>query len=129
MRALVVARVVVDGALRLQLAAPSRLPRAGVEVVVESTFLHCAANGYRSLCTPDRPATVAPALAVLHRSVEWASTSDEGALTLAFDDGSGLTVWPNSDFEAWQVVGPGSALVVCMPGGGRPAEWSDVVAS
>ena len=126
---LVVSRVVVDDALRLHLAAPGGLFQAGVEVVVESTFLHCAANGHRTLCSPERPATVAPALAVLHRCVEWASTSDDGALTLAFDDGSGLTVWPTPEFEAWQVVGPGSALVVCMPGGGRAVEWSDALAS
>src|SRR5205823_915930 len=125
----VVAGVAVDGALRLQLRVANGLPHGEVEVVVESSFLHCAANGSRQLCSPDRPDSVAPALAALHRSVEWASSSDDGALTLAFDDGSGLTVWPNPAFEAWQVVGPGSALVVCMPGGGSPAEWSDVAAS
>jgi hypothetical protein len=124
LRGLLVVRVAVDRALRLALAAPDTPPADAVEVVVESAFVHRASDGSRRLCDPARPSSVAPALGALGRRVEWASVSEGSELTVGFDDASGLTVWPNPAVEAWQVVGPGRALVVCLPGGGQPAEWS-----
>jgi hypothetical protein len=122
---LVVSQIAVDGALRLRLQPGLDAPPAdAVEVVVESTFVHRASDGSRSVCDPaSQPPAVAAALGLVHRTLEWASVSEQGELALGFDDASGIVVWANPEFEAWQIVGPGRALVVCLPGGGAPAEW------
>jgi Family of unknown function (DUF6188) len=46
--------------------------------------------------------------------------SKDGRLSIVLD-GATLTAEPASDYEAWQIEGPG--LVVCLPGGGEPAIW------
>jgi len=40
-----------------------------------------------------------------------------GALRLVFDTGSQLRVPKDDGFEAWNARGPGSILVVSLPGG------------
>ena len=52
------------------------------------------------------------------------STADEsGALTLGLDSGATLRVPSDSDYEAWNVAGPGGYRVVSLPGG-ELAIWS-----
>ena len=47
----------------------------------------------------------------------------DGGLDLSFTDGTRLTVGSHPQFEAWDLTGPGSLKLVCMPGGGEPAMW------
>lgn len=42
----------------------------------------------------------------------------DGCLEVDFMDGSRISVAPDTDFEAWQVAGPGGLLLVGLPGGG-----------
>jgi len=51
------------------------------------------------------------------RTVAEVSTAN-GALHIAFTDGTTLQSEPDPNYEAWQVVGGApQALVVCLPGG------------
>ena len=62
-------------------------------------------------------------LAIVGRRVERTST-EAGALELAFSDGSRLRCEPADDYEAWQAVSQDPQhLVVCTPGGDL-AVWS-----
>jgi len=45
------------------------------------------------------------------------ATVNEGVLHLAFDDGSRVVVPPQDDYETWQISGPGTSLIVSLPGG------------
>ena len=40
-----------------------------------------------------------------------------GALTIEFDGGKSLTVDPDESYEARQISIPGTAMLVCQPGG------------
>jgi hypothetical protein len=55
-------------------------------------------------------------LALFGREITEAST-DRGSLRLRFDDESELSAPPLEAYESWQINGPGTALLVCMPGG------------
>jgi Family of unknown function (DUF6188) len=46
-----------------------------------------------------------------------------GELRLTFGDGTRVEVMPHKAYEAWEVNGPGTRKVVCMPGG-ELAIWS-----
>jgi hypothetical protein len=47
----------------------------------------------------------------------------DSTLRIDFDHGVSLVNPPVDDVEAWEVRGPGHALVVALPGGGEPAVW------
>lgn len=48
----------------------------------------------------------------------------DGTLLLNFAGGASVAVPPDVNYEAWSVIGPGNALVVCMPGtAGELAIW------
>ena len=62
------------------------------------------------------------ALNLFGKTVEQAVASDDGALEIAFTDGTVLLVPPDADYEAWQVTGPSGSLAVSRHGGGL-ATW------
>ncbi|MFE4492430.1 DUF6188 family protein [Streptomyces niveus] len=71
---------------------------------------------------PDAPGPVAAQLVQLLRTeISQAEVSSSGALVVIFSGGVELLVAPDSDYEAWQVVGP-KERVICMPGG-ELAAW------
>lgn len=48
--------------------------------------------------------------------------SDDGDLSVTFNDTSQLSVKASENYEAWSLSGPRGELVVCMPGG-KLAIW------
>jgi Family of unknown function (DUF6188) len=65
-----------------------------------------------------------PALGLFGKKVARLFVSrHSGDLDLSFTDETRLTVAPHPKFEAWDLSGPGSLKLVCMPGGGEPAMW------
>ena len=53
-----------------------------------------------------------------------ASVDDKATLRLTFTDETTITVPAGPQYEAWQVKGPGTFLVVCVPGtSGEIALW------
>jgi Family of unknown function (DUF6188) len=66
---------------------------------------------------------LAPVLACFGLTVAHAYAWKSGQLELVFTDGSRIEGDSHSEFEAWQVSGPGNVLVVSPAGGGEPAVW------
>ncbi len=60
---------------------------------------------------------------VLHGTITSAVVNSSGALTIDFDSGNRLVVPPDSEYEAWTLVGPNGYRVVCMPNG-ELATWT-----
>ncbi len=60
---------------------------------------------------------VAAGLRLLHDDVTEAIAFKTGVLRVRFASGRELWVTPDDAYEAWGTSGPGTAMVVCMPGG------------
>ncbi|MFI7664126.1 DUF6188 family protein [Nocardia sp. NPDC049526] len=60
---------------------------------------------------------------VLHGTITSAVVNSSGTLTIDFDSGNRLVVPPDSEYEAWTLVGPNGYRVVCMPNG-ELATWT-----
>ena len=57
------------------------------------------------------------ALALLHKSVRYATAWKDGRLEIQFEDGTRLAVPIDPEFEAWEMSGPKSTKIVSLPGG------------
>lgn len=73
---------------------------------------------------PEEKASLAPVLQCFGKTVAALCISRiEGAMTLAFTDGTVITAASDTDYEAWEVNALGMKIVA-MPGGGEPALWA-----
>ncbi len=63
------------------------------------------------------------ALRLLHKKVRTGVARKDGALEIAFNDGTVLSVGPDQHYESWELSGPKGLLIVSTPGGGL-AYWS-----
>ena len=59
----------------------------------------------------------------LSLDIDFAVVESDLTLVLAFQGGASLEVRPDPHYEAWQVTGPASRLIVWPPGGGNLAVW------
>jgi Family of unknown function (DUF6188) len=78
------------------------------------------ANGAEYRLAPEQPTALSPALSILHKIVQSArvyKVYKDGCLEVNFADGSSLSVKPDSEYEAWEMVGSGGLRAVCGPGG------------
>ena len=57
------------------------------------------------------------------RTILSARASDDGTLTVDFDNNARLVVRPDLSYEAWTLAGPDGIIAVCTPGGGLTT-WS-----
>jgi Family of unknown function (DUF6188) len=64
-----------------------------------------------------------PLQALAGQEIDAANTDPDGSLNVVFDGGARVRVESDPDYEAWNVSGPGGALVVSTPGG-KLAIWS-----
>ncbi|WP_281203453.1 DUF6188 family protein [Nocardiopsis trehalosi] len=91
----------------------------GYEITVETDTVLADADGGGRTLTPGLGGSGARHLARLAgREITRAEADDDGTLTVAFGDGSALTVAPHPDDEAWGLIGPRGERAVCLPGGG-----------
>lgn len=85
------------------------------EVTVETDLpIDDGAHSWRG-----QPLTAAAAgawLPLILRTLTSADIDHDGTLRLAFDHAS-ISIAPSERAEAWQVCGPGSLLIVSLPGG------------
>ena len=121
-----------DGSLDLTLGDVSfiridhqaRLQVGEVEIVIESPFT-LRAEGTEYALDPGERGGLGPFLALWPDELTTASAGSDGTLNLTFGKGAVLTVPPDPHYEAWQIAGPGTTLIVCMPGAeGQLAVWS-----
>jgi hypothetical protein len=102
----------------------ARLQAGEVEIVIESPFT-LMAEGTEYALDPGERGGLGPLLALWPDELTTASSGSDGTLNLTFGNGAILTVPPDPHYEAWQVAGPGTALIVCMPGTeGQLAVWT-----
>ena len=108
-----VTQVHVNGGYRLVLY------RSSGEVHVQlSKFTIEFEDGTRADFDPSRSVDgFGRALGVLRARVDAASIEGDGHLELRISGVGTLTAEPGEDFEAWEIHGPGTRLVVCTPGG------------
>lgn len=67
--------------------------------------------------SPAHPTALGPALSTIGQAIASAKAYKDGCLEVHFADGSILSVKPDTEYEAWEIVGTGGLRVVCMPGG------------
>jgi hypothetical protein len=100
----------------------TRLQFDDVEIVIACPFILRTADEVYHL---DEAQELGPLLAIYPDGLSAASVGSDGTLHLRLERGESIEVQPDPNYEAWQINGPGTALVVC-PGGGSPvAVWSD----
>jgi hypothetical protein len=100
----------------------ARIQVEDVEFVIGLPF-SLKSDGVEYALDPAERSGLGPLLALYPDTVEQASVDGLGTLGLRFGSGASITVPANPRWEAWQIVGPGTALVVCSPGG-RLAVWT-----
>jgi len=99
----------------IRIAHETRLQVGEVEIVIESPFT-LKAEGSEYALDPAERGGLGPLLALWPDELTMASTGSDGTLHLTFGSGATITVPPDPRFEAWEIVGPGTALIVCAPG-------------
>jgi hypothetical protein len=102
----------------------TRLQLGEAEIVIESPFtLRSAGSEY--VLDPGERGGLGPLLALWPDELTMVRAGADGTLHLAFGSGATVIVPPDPHYEAWQVVGPGTALTVCLPGAeGELAVWA-----
>ncbi|MGA2836632.1 MAG: DUF6188 family protein [Acidimicrobiales bacterium] len=79
--------------------------------------------------TLDEAKDLGPLLRQYPDTLATGTVDEDGTLRLAFRRGWTVDVPPDAHYEAWQIAGPGNALVVCPPGGGSLAVWANTEGS
>jgi hypothetical protein len=102
------------------------VPRDDNVVAIQLTaFTFCDRNGTSHDLDADQDRlSLGVALTLFERQITQAAVERGGRLLLRFDDGSEVSAPPLAGYEAWQISGPGRALIVCAPGG-HLAVWTD----
>mgnify|MGYP001106437337 CR=1 FL=1 len=85
---------------------------------IEGKFVLGTDRGKSWLCAREDPTALGPALGLLNQKVESVVAYKNGDLEVTFAYRTNLCVPPDSNYEAWQVTGPGGLLLVSLPGGG-----------
>lgn len=114
-----VERTSFDQQVRLSLCAldPDEGYRLDAELVVEAPFLLWDAAGEWHELDPGTGVRLAPVLALYGQSVAAVDVRDRGVLVIDFQDGAGLWIGPDPQFESWQLTGHGVAPLTVGPGG------------
>lgn len=114
-----VERTAFDWQVRLSLIArePDEGCRLDAELVLETPFLLRDAAGQWHELDPGTGAHLAPVLDLFGKKITELVVSDQGALTLGFDDGAGLSASPHAQYESWSVHGTGIEPVQVGPSG------------
>jgi len=100
----------------------TRLQMGSVEVVIEAPFELVDNDGGHRLDPGDR-AGLGPVLALFPGTVVSILAGPDSVLEVTFAGGARISVAPHPAYEAWSIVGPGTDLVVCPPGGGDLMIW------
>lgn len=97
-----------------------------VSICIENTFLLIEGCVVREI-NPENPATLGPALVVLHNTIEqiiaWKS---DGRLCIEFEDGRRIVCYSHPEHESWQVRGPDvpTPLLIVGGSGGQLHVWN-----
>ncbi|MGW4559655.1 DUF6188 family protein [Streptomyces sp. NPDC004365] len=114
-----VTRTAFDHHVRISFTdhAPDGRIRVDGELVIETPFTLTDASGHQALLAPTTAPSLAPLLGLFTKAVTETEVTGLGTLSLGFDDGTRLSVEPDSDYESWSLTGSGIASVLVGPGG------------
>ncbi|MGW4607077.1 DUF6188 family protein [Streptomyces sp. NPDC004532] len=114
-----VTRTAFDHQVRISFTdhAPDGRIRVDGELVIETPFTLTDASGHQALLAPATGPSLAPLLGLFTKAVTETEVTGLGTLSLGFDDGTQLSVEPDSDYESWSLTGSGIAPVLVGPGG------------
>ncbi|MFB7864546.1 DUF6188 family protein [Streptomyces sp. NPDC056069] len=114
-----VTRTTFDHQVRISFTdqAPDGHIRVEGELVIETSFNLTDASGHQALLTPATGPSLAPILSLYAKVVTETEVTGLGTLYLCFDDGTRLSVEPDSDYESWNLTGSGIDPVLVGPGG------------
>jgi hypothetical protein len=94
-----------------------------LELRVGVPFMLRQADGIARGIDPQEPEQLAPLLTLVGRRAESLEVGRDGALLVAFSDGTMLSVAPHARHEAWRLQGAGGLEGLdyrCPAGGGAP---------
>lgn len=83
---------------------------------IEGSFV-LQEHGADQCLSPECPTALGPALSALGKMVMSAYAYKNGCLVVHFADESSLSVAPDAEYEAWEMVGSDGLRMVCTPGG------------
>lgn len=93
-------------------------PAGPFELRIEQAVDFVGADGAALTLEPEEdPTGLGPLLACTRTAVTVATAFHDGRLEMSFADGSRLSVSASSDYEAWELAGPGGLRMVSTPGG------------
>jgi len=107
-----VTRCFVDSAFGLECWERDSL----IIIRIEGLFVF-EEQGVKRHLSPEHPTTLGPVLSVLGKTITSAHAHKNGALAVYFASGSSLSVAPDAEYEAWEMVTSEGLHVVCTPGG------------
>lgn len=107
----------------ISISYQTRLQFEDIYVEIECPFV-LSVGGIEHRLDPNERGALGPLLALYPAALEHAFVEGDGELVIEFAGGAQVLVPPHDRYEAWSVVGPGTYLLVCPPGGGDPANWS-----
>lgn len=112
-------RTAFDYQVRLTLVGPGpgEKHRVDAELVIETSFVLCDAEGGTHRLDPGTGSGLAPVLDLFGKTINTVEVDDSGALTLGFGDGARLSIDPHPEFESWHLVGRGVDPISVAPGG------------
>lgn len=110
--------------VRIGIDYQTRLEFDEIEVVIETPF-RLVTQGTEWTLDPNERRELGPLLAIYPACVGAATVRTDLTLRVEFGGGVHLDVPQHPHFEAWQIVGPSSRLIVCPPqGSGTLAVWT-----
>ncbi|MGW3917034.1 DUF6188 family protein [Streptomyces sp. NPDC005070] len=114
-----VERTAFDYQVRLSLCAldPDEGYRLDAELVLETPFLFRDATGEWHELDPGTGVNLAPVLALFGQTLTAVDVREHGVLVIDFQDGAGLWIGPDPEFESWHLTGHGVASITVGPGG------------
>ena len=108
-----VMRCSVDHAFRLHFGSGNQR----VELIIETPFTLIDSDRELRLA-PSHVEELGPALGLFDRTVKHVNVEADGALVVRFDGGVEMSIKPDDQYEAWQIVDAGGSMLICTPGGG-----------
>ncbi|MFD0555663.1 hypothetical protein FB566_0872 [Stackebrandtia endophytica] len=87
-------------------------------ITIESRIVYKAEDGTTQELTGEEPETAAVLAPVLTgHPIQTMTITEADGLTMTITPNVELTMPPDEDFEAWNIVGPTNERIVSMPGG------------
>lgn len=101
----------------------TRLQFDDAEVVIGTPF-RLVTNDGDWMLDPEQRAELGPLTAIYPTCLVTAAIEPNLTLRLTFEDGARIDVPQDRQYEAWEIVGPDSRLIVCPPeGDGTLSVW------